>query len=72
MSSRKAEKPGKRHLMSWQQEKCATVHSDDDLTMTRGREEAGRLEGVGEGGGCYPYKVLNCAAGKVANRVKGN
>lgn len=39
MSRRKAEQPGKRHLMSWQQEQCATVHNDDDLTMTREREK---------------------------------
>lgn len=41
MSRRKAEQPGKRHLMSWQQEQCATVHNDDDLTMTREREGGG-------------------------------
>lgn len=46
MSRRKAEQPGKRHLMSWQREQCATVHNDDDLTMTRKREKEEEKEEV--------------------------
>lgn len=46
MSRRKAEQPGKRHLMSWQQEQCATVHNDDDLTMTRKREKEEEKEEI--------------------------